>query len=971
MTPSQENSTRKLAAIMFTDIKAFSWKMATNEIAAMQILMTHDRMMKESIEKAGGRVIKSIGDSFMVDFPSAVNGVQCAIELQERFWEHNKGKTEFEKIEVRMGLHLGDVIDVGNDMYGDGVNIASRVEAATEPNRICITQDIYSQIKKKMQNLKVFAIGPMRFKNIDDPVDVFEILMEKIPELSTPSATAKQAPSRKMADQTAETEAKEAKSVEAKKRKMLDQVQEKIKVHYKKAEIYFEKGMLDQAEAELAEIEKLSASGATTSTTQKEKAVDKEEDDKQKKIQGFYKKAEEEFRKGNLDDAEKAIQEIYRLVPIHYGSQMIMAQIEEARFRNAEERRQKIESERRAMQKKTEQLDDLKKKILAHIDRGEYADALQATEEMFDVDPENTEAKALQEQARQLQQEKTDRERSSAEEAERIFQQTMEKRAEQAKAAEPKLPEVVVEKPGFNRKLALQIGGGIAAVVVLYFLGTSIKASFFPNTASLAVIAVGNSQDDASNSLSSGLASLLSEDFARQQHVSVISSYSALLSGKSGKSKQEIANELNVRQLVLVKANPDGAGISVTAELFDVDRQVVWSETLKRNDMLQASDIRKQIVLTVLGQLDVQSNVEDFPAFSKSADANESYLAGRALLEQKNLLSIERAIDAFSSALQQDNSFALASAGRAAASVELYKLEGETNNELLNSALRDLQTAMQAGNPSALACGVFGEVSRYRQKFADAKDALNKSLAIQPGSAACYRQLALISIEESRFDQATEQANQAMALDPKNPETLLVAGLVAHFKKDYDNALKYYTESIALGASDSLITVRYRLSVWASLQMRQEAEDYCKKMEDQYPSDYRPKYWLARVLMIHGEVTKSKPYLDEALAITEKLREKNKNDLILHGYIVLIKARLGKLDDAQKEIELAILMHGSSPEILYRRADVYAIQGEKGRTQTFNALKEAAKAEFNFAEILSPDFIAIQKDPEFSNAIKR
>ncbi len=971
MSASQDNSTRKLAAIMFTDIKAFSWKMATNEIAAMQILMTHDRMMKESIEKAGGRVIKSIGDSFMVDFPSAVNGVQCAIDLQERFWEHNKGKTEFEKIEVRMGLHLGDVIDVGNDMYGDGVNIASRVEAATEPNRICITQDIYSQIKKKMQNLKVFAIGPMRFKNIDDPVDVFEILMENIPELSAPSATAKQAPSRKMAEKTAETEAKEAKSVEVKKRKMQDEVQERIKVHYKKAEIYFEKGLLDKAETELAEIEKLTASGTTTSTTQKEKGLDKEEEEKQKKIQSFYKKAEEEFGKKNYDESEKAIQEIYRLVPIHYGSQMIMAQIEEARFRSAEERRQKIEAERRALQQLTEQLDTLKKKILEHIDRREFADAMQAVGEMFAVDPDNNDAKSLQEQVRQLQQDKTDRERTAADEAERILQQTMEKRAEQAKAIDPRVAEAAIVKPAFNIKLALQIGGGIAAVVVLYFLFTFIKGTFFPNTASLAVITAGNMQDDASNSLSSSLASMLSEDFARQQHVSVVSSYSALVSGKGGKSRQEIANELNVRQLVVLRASPEGAGLAVTAELYDVDRKLIWSETLKRGGMLQTSDIRKQIVSTVLDQLDVRSDVEDFPGSSKSADAYESYLAGRALLEQKNPQSIERAIFDFSSALEQDNSFALASAARAAASVELYKLRGETNNELLNSALRDLQAAMQVGNPSALAYEVFGEVSRYRQKFADAKDALNKSLALQPGGAACYRQLALISIAESKIDEATEEANHALALDPKNPESQLAVALAAHFRKDFDVALKFYNEAINLGANDSLITVRYRLGVWAALQMRQDAEDFCRKLVDQYPNDYRPKYWLARTLMIHGDVTNSKPILVEALAIAEKLREKNPNDLILHGFITLIKARLARLPDAQKEIEMAIALHGSSPEILYRRADVYAIQGTGGRAQTFIALKEAVKAEFNFAEILSPDFFAIQKDPEFANAIKR
>ncbi len=964
MSTPQDSSTRKLAAIMFTDIKAFSWKMATNEIAAMQILKTHDAMMKESIEKHGGRVIKSIGDSFMVDFPSAVNGVLCAIELQERFWEHNKRKTDFERIEVRMGLHLGDVIDVGNDMYGDGVNIASRVEAITEPNRICITQDIYSQIKKKMTKLKVFAIGPMKFKNIDEAVEVYEILMDTIPELSAPSQTAKQAPSRKVAEKTAEREAKEAKSVEAKKQKHQGNIQEKIKVHYKNAEVYFQRGMLDEAEAELNEIEKLEI-GAPA---QAEKAVDKEEDEKQKKIQAHYKKAEEEFRNGELDAAEKAIQEIYRLVPIHYGAQMIMAQIEEERFRKAEERRQKIEAERRAMQKKTEQLESLNDKTRVHLDRDELTEGLQTIAETLALDPDNAEAKSFRDQIEQIQHEREERERAAAEEAQRVLQVTMEKRAEQAaKTVEQKVE--VVEQPRTNKKLILQVAGGIVGLVLLFFIGSAIKSALFPNTAALAILPAEGSRADKHH-FSAALAILLAEDFGRQKHVFVVSPSSAFTLINSKKSNDEIAAELNVQQLLFIKAQHDSGDVTVEATLFEVGKDTLWSGTVKAANVLQTSTVRKQVLTSVLDQLGVSQDETEFSTPTADAQAYHLYLSGLSLMQEGTAPAVQQARDSFTEALQSDSTFAMAYAARAQATVLLYKLSGETNSALLDAALDDLPNATRQ-EESALAHRVLGQVLRYRQRFADARQALEKSLPLQPGVAECYRELAWVALAEGNYDLASSQSAKAFTLDPKNPETAVTAGVVAHFKKDFDTALKQYNDAISLGASDSLVTIRYRLNAWAALEMRKDAEEYCKKMQQQFPDDYRTNYWVARALQQEGQWDESRPFLDKALTVAQKLREAKPDDVTLLGYTAIIKARLAKLDDAQKEIDLTFQRHGSNPEILYRRANVYAIQGQQGRANVFNALKEAVATEFNPAEILNPDFINIQKEPEYAQVIVR
>lgn len=952
---------------MFTDIKAFSWKMATNEIAAMQILKTHDSMMKESIEKHGGRVIKSIGDSFMVDFPSAVNAVLCAIELQERFWAFNSGKSEFDKIEVRMGLHLGDVIDVGNDMYGDGVNIASRVEAITEPNRICITQDIYSQIKKKMPNLSVFPIGPMKFKNIDEPVEVYEILMDHIPELSVPSQTAKQAPSRKAAEKTVGREAKEAKTVEAKRKKLEEEHRERIKVHYKKAEIYFQKGMLEEAEAELNEIEKL-----TGGPTREQRTADKEEEEKQKKVQTLYKKAEELFRAGNLDEAEKQIQEIYRVVPIHYGAQMIMAQIEEERFRRAEERRLKIEADRRAMQKKADQLADLKRKVETHIGREEYSEGLKLVKQMFELDPDSSDGKALEADINARLREKQEREQAAAEEAQRILQATMEKRAEQAaQAAEQPQTAVVVEKRPLNVKLMMQIAGALVGVAVLIFGGIAVKNALFPNTATLAVLTTSSSgPGNPEYTLNAGLVTLLAQDFARRERVFALSASSSLIASRTDKSKHEIANELNVKQLVLIKARQSNSEITVDVELFDVDQQTIWNGTFTANNLLQARTLRSELVSTVLDQLGVSSETADVSSPSTTEDAFRLYLAGLSLVNMGTTTSTLQGLDYINAALRADSTFGLAYAARALATVQLFKVGGESNKALLTMALADLQTSAQQ-QETALSYQVFGELSRYRQKFVEAKEAFQKSLSLQPANPACYRGLAMVALAEGAYDQATDHARTATTLDPKNPETALVSGLVFHFKKEYEQALNQYNRAIDLGARDSLVTVLYRLNAWAVLEMRKEATDYCKKLQLQYPQSYRTNYWVARALQQQGQWDESKSYLEQALQLAEKERTASPDDFSLRGFIVLIKARLAKLEDAKKEIEFLIQIPAAPAEMLYRRANVYTIEGQQGRAQAFNALKQAVMREFNPAEIFSPDFVAIMKEPEFAEAIVR
>jgi class 3 adenylate cyclase len=157
---------RKLSAIMFTDVKGYSKQMGMDEEATLKKVWRYEKAMKEIIKEHEGRVVKTIGDAIMGDFDSAVHAVRAAIEIQNLLKK--------EDIQIRIGIHLGDVIHKAGDVFGDGVNIASRIESICEPGQIYISEDVYNQVRGKI-NVEFESLGSRPLKNIDRPPKVFRI----------------------------------------------------------------------------------------------------------------------------------------------------------------------------------------------------------------------------------------------------------------------------------------------------------------------------------------------------------------------------------------------------------------------------------------------------------------------------------------------------------------------------------------------------------------------------------------------------------------------------------------------------------------------------------------------------------------------------------------------------------------------------------------------------------------------------
>jgi len=166
---------RKLAAILSADVEGYSRLMGDDEEATIRTLTAYRTAMSDLIQQYRGRVVDTTGDNLMAEFTSVVDAVNCAVEIQRELTERNAELTYNRKMEFRIGVNLGDVIEEEGRIYGDGVNIAARVESLAEAGGICITGRAYDQIANKL-GLEYEHLGEHRVKNISTPLRVYRVL---------------------------------------------------------------------------------------------------------------------------------------------------------------------------------------------------------------------------------------------------------------------------------------------------------------------------------------------------------------------------------------------------------------------------------------------------------------------------------------------------------------------------------------------------------------------------------------------------------------------------------------------------------------------------------------------------------------------------------------------------------------------------------------------------------------------------
>jgi adenylate cyclase len=182
---------RRLAAILAADVAGYSRLMGVDEEGTLTALKRHrSELIDPKIAEHRGRIVKTTGDGVLVEFASAVDAAHCAMELQRVMAERNAAIPEDRRIEFRIGINVGDIIIDEGDIYGDGVNIAARVEALVSPGAICLSEHAYQQMKGKLA-LDVSDMGEQQLKNIAQPVRVYRVRLEGTAANATPTVRDK------------------------------------------------------------------------------------------------------------------------------------------------------------------------------------------------------------------------------------------------------------------------------------------------------------------------------------------------------------------------------------------------------------------------------------------------------------------------------------------------------------------------------------------------------------------------------------------------------------------------------------------------------------------------------------------------------------------------------------------------------------------------------------------------------------
>jgi TolB-like protein/class 3 adenylate cyclase len=189
--------TRKIAAILVADVVGYSRLAGADEEGTLSRLRAlRGDLIDPTVAAHRGRIVKRTGDGLIVEFRSVVDAVRCAVEMQNRMVERGAGAPAERRIEFRIGVHLGDVVEEGDgDLMGDGVNIAARLEGIARPNAICLSEQAYWQVKGRL-DLPVTDLGPTQLKNISEPIRVYSFEVGPRPVAMPPAASEKPGPPR-------------------------------------------------------------------------------------------------------------------------------------------------------------------------------------------------------------------------------------------------------------------------------------------------------------------------------------------------------------------------------------------------------------------------------------------------------------------------------------------------------------------------------------------------------------------------------------------------------------------------------------------------------------------------------------------------------------------------------------------------------------------------------------------------------
>ena len=177
----REFEARGLAAIVFADLAGYTALAQANELKALKLLEQYQNVVRGVVPRFKGREVKTVGDAFLIEFGSTLEAVLCSVEIQKELGARNGAVGPEDRFEARIGIHVGDVERRSGDILGDAVNLASRIQGVAAPGGVCLSRQVYDQVKNKVA-FGISAYGVHSLKNVAEPVEVFRVEPARAPQ---------------------------------------------------------------------------------------------------------------------------------------------------------------------------------------------------------------------------------------------------------------------------------------------------------------------------------------------------------------------------------------------------------------------------------------------------------------------------------------------------------------------------------------------------------------------------------------------------------------------------------------------------------------------------------------------------------------------------------------------------------------------------------------------------------------------
>jgi len=965
-------SPRKLAAIMISDIHSFSQKMNENKEKALSLLKAYEGLMGILTLRFSGKMVKSVGDFYTIDFSSSVNAVQCALEAQQRLWSYNKDRDASSHIEIRIGIHTGDVLVQNNEIVGDAIQIASLIEALAEPNRILISSDVYQQVKNTIP-LNVYSLGKLKLKNIPDPIEIFEVLMDSIPELSAPSKSATLFHERHSIDQAIhkrEEEAKEAQRVEEIRRQSIQEQKQKEEEHkkaldelYQKAEAHMKHGNLDEAEKTLEMIE---ARRSDSPSAQTQTSYASLMEPKAREIHERLNRAKQFLNEGKLGESESELNKIFELEPLHVEAQQILLYIEEQRYKKEQVSKETQQQENTFLDPTQQKISDLLTKVRNHIQKEELQEARYTIREIYHIDPNHYAARQLEEEIRTAEEKRSERLRLQATQKEERDRQWRleqlrnrldEKRKQQArKVKEPTHKSFTIPW----KSILIAFGIVIVLGIIIYF-----RDNIFPSTKSIAILPLNGETARASQSpINKALPYLLSYDFASQKGSTVLNPTTTMLFERSGDNVLPLARFLNVRYLLVGSTSIIDSSYTISFKLIDAHDSTIVNSFTTAVTATNIGEMRSKILRNIDDAIGIKAPMPNI-RWTNSSDAAIRYLFALSLVPTMNTDILQRCGRLCEAAFMNDQTFCYASRDAAQFYYQLYELEGDP--QYVTSAAQNLQKALSCSPNDMMTRLLQAKSLRLSNKVKDAKILLDNIALSEPSISLLYQEQAYIALMQNRQTDAIQYAKKGLILDPKNPWMSFVLGLSNHNAKMYEEALLNYETAIKLGYPERLLTDGYRSYVWLQSGKAERCIQYYRTITEKSLRDYAAFYKIGQAYQHGLKITDAEEWLTKGLKAVQDAIAYDPEDARAHAYAALFFSRLGKFSDGEIEIQKAIELAPADPEILYKAAETYCIQKEKEKSLDY--IRKAYSLRYNFGERFNIDLATIASSQEFISAI--